>query len=283
TTADKPFHLDPGFTVGNIRIAVASLATLARPAPVDVAFDMRPGSCRNPFNPKSRGVSTALVLGSTDVDVRDIDIDELRLAGSVSPLTARVTDVGVPGDDRGRPCAGMSPDGYDDLRLTFSSVDIARAIGPVTKGDTVRLHLTGCLTDGTGIRGDDEVVIVGEQDDELETAQSFDTVLTNTETAAGEPPLPEAFALYQNNPNPFNPSTSIRFDVPSAGAVVTLRIWDVSGRLVRTLVDEIVGGGLQERTWDGKDASGNPVGSGIYFYRLTAGNRTLTRKMVLLK
>lgn len=91
-----------------------------------------------------------------------------------------------------------------------------------------------------------------------------------------------ALALHQNHPNPFNPATTISFTLPEK-ARVTLAIYDVKGRLVRTLVDEMVGEGYQERAWDGEDASGTPVGSGVYFYRLTAGDKTLTKKMVLLK
>ncbi len=56
-------------------------------------------------------------------------------------------------------------------------------------------------------------------------------------TGVGEPVIPQAFALYQNVPNPFNPETTIRYDVPAGGGKVTLRVFDVSGRLVRTLVD----------------------------------------------
>jgi hypothetical protein len=91
-----------------------------------------------------------------------------------------------------------------------------------------------------------------------------------------------AFELGQNHPNPFNPSTTISFTLPER-ARVTLLIYDVQGRLLRTLVDDMVGEGYQERMWDGKDASGSQVGSGVYFYRLTAGDKTLTKKMVLLK
>jgi hypothetical protein len=91
-----------------------------------------------------------------------------------------------------------------------------------------------------------------------------------------------ALALHQNVPNPFNPSTTISFTLPER-ARVTLAIYDVGGRLVRTLVDDMVAEGKQERVWDGKDASGSHVSSGVYFYSLTAGDKTLTKKMVLLK
>ncbi|UCH85834.1 MAG: T9SS type A sorting domain-containing protein [Candidatus Latescibacterota bacterium] len=97
------------------------------------------------------------------------------------------------------------------------------------------------------------------------------------------PVLPDRFALYQNTPNPFNPSTTIRFDVPAAGGHVDLRIYDVSGRLVRTLVDGTVPAGEQSVVWDGRDNRGAHVTAGVYFYRLLAPGFTETRKLVLVK
>jgi hypothetical protein len=95
--------------------------------------------------------------------------------------------------------------------------------------------------------------------------------------------MPQPAALYQNVPNPFNPTTTIRFDVPEGGANTTLAIYDVGGRHVRTLVDKHMAAGTYYKDWDGSDANGNAVASGVYFYRLTAGNHALTRKAVLLK
>lgn len=88
--------------------------------------------------------------------------------------------------------------------------------------------------------------------------------------------------LAQNKPNPFNPTTTIGYTVPSR-ARVTLHIYDVAGRLVVGLVDEDRDAGRYSTVWNGRSANGDPVGSGVYFYRLTAGNDTVTRKMVLLK
>jgi hypothetical protein len=102
-------------------------------------------------------------------------------------------------------------------------------------------------------------------------------------TAVTGPVIPKKLALYQNTPNPFNPTTQIRFDVPDDGTRVTLAIYDVSGRLVRSIVDNYVTAGRKSVTWDGTDTNGSPVSSGIYFYRLATGKRTLTKKMVLLK
>jgi hypothetical protein len=91
-----------------------------------------------------------------------------------------------------------------------------------------------------------------------------------------------SLALYQNNPNPFNPATRILFTVPRPTRA-TLSIFDAAGRHVRTLVDEPVESGINEAIWDGKDTRGHRVGSGVYFYRLIAGKKMLTKKMVLLK
>ena len=89
--------------------------------------------------------------------------------------------------------------------------------------------------------------------------------------------------LLQNVPNPFNPQTEIKFAVPR-DMRITLAVYDVEGRLVRMLADETQHGGVWlSVTWDGKSDRGNPVASGVYFYRLTSPGGTLTRKMLLLK
>jgi hypothetical protein len=88
--------------------------------------------------------------------------------------------------------------------------------------------------------------------------------------------------LGQNLPNPFNPSTSIRFSLPVA-ARVSLRVYDVAGRPVRTLLDEDRPAGEHGAAWDGKDDRGAAVPAGVYFYRLAAGEELLSRKMILLK
>jgi hypothetical protein len=94
--------------------------------------------------------------------------------------------------------------------------------------------------------------------------------------------ISEVYELEQNYPNPFNPATSIRFSIPEAG-VVRLKVYDVAGRVVRTLVDGATGAGRALVTWDGMDETGRRVASGVYFYRLEAPGATLTRKMMLLK
>lgn len=86
-----------------------------------------------------------------------------------------------------------------------------------------------------------------------------------------------------NYPNPFNPRTSIRYEVPSTGRV-DLRIYDVSGRLVRTLLDgELAAGGKHEIEWNGTDEGGEHVAAGVYFARASMGAERCSSKMVLLK
>jgi hypothetical protein len=89
-------------------------------------------------------------------------------------------------------------------------------------------------------------------------------------------------SLHQNHPNPFNPTTTIPFTLPKR-VQTRLSIFNIEGKLVRALVDDVLDEGLKETTWDGTDSQGNPVSSGVYFYRLKAGKKVLTRKMVLLR
>ena len=102
-------------------------------------------------------------------------------------------------------------------------------------------------------------------------------------TGVAETRIPATFALGQNVPNPFNPATVIRYDVPAGGGDVSLRIYDVGGRLVRTLVDGVETPGEKSVTWNARNDRGHRVASGVYFYRLTAPGFEMTKKMVLLQ
>lgn len=97
--------------------------------------------------------------------------------------------------------------------------------------------------------------------------------------------LPKSFLLHQNYPNPFNPSTMIDYSISEGEAVqVYLKIYDLRGRLVRTIVKEEKGPGKHSAHWDGRDNSGRPVPSGIYLYRMEVGRDIVsTKKMFLLK
>ncbi len=107
------------------------------------------------------------------------------------------------------------------------------------------------------------------------------TIQFNPESV-GDVSTATGLALYANHPNPFNPETAIGFHMPRAGEV-SLRVYDIEGRLVRTLVEGEFGAGRHEALWNGKDGTGRAVGSGMYMYELKAMGETLTRSMLLVK
>jgi len=94
--------------------------------------------------------------------------------------------------------------------------------------------------------------------------------------------LPQLFALHPNFPNPFNPVTSIKFDI-ALSSFVNLSIYNVAGQRVKTLINEVRSAGAYHVIWDGRGDDGKPAASGIYFYRLTADQFEETRRMVLAK
>jgi hypothetical protein len=105
-----------------------------------------------------------------------------------------------------------------------------------------------------------------------------------TPTGIGATPgVPRELALLPNYPNPFNPSTTIAYDVPASGADVTIRIYDVAGRLVRTLVNGRVEPGRGTVVWEGRGDRGEWVSSGVYFVRMESRAFSQTRKIVMLK
>lgn len=104
-----------------------------------------------------------------------------------------------------------------------------------------------------------------------------------TQAATGPSPGGGAqFSLEQNAPNPFNPSTVIPFELVRGGHV-SLVVYDVGGRRVRTLVDTELPAGLHQAAWDGRDPHGRAVASGVYFYRMRGAQHSETRRMLLLK
>lgn len=112
------------------------------------------------------------------------------------------------------------------------------------------------------------------------------TVIVTAPSAVGDTPTAAAVQLMPNVPNPFNPTTTISFELPAdrAGATdVSLRVYDLQGRLVRVLMEESVAGRRHSVVWNGRDDRGTAAPSGLYVYRLVAGERTLARTMTLAK
>ena len=97
-----------------------------------------------------------------------------------------------------------------------------------------------------------------------------------------EEPVPKFFRLYQNFPNPFNPSTKIRYDLP-VQRYVNLSIYNLLGQKVKTLVDEVQEAGRYSVFWDGTNEQGERMPSGVYFYTFDTGIIVHTKKMILVR
>lgn len=114
-------------------------------------------------------------------------------------------------------------------------------------------------------------------------AQPVETFYGQAKTASR---VPESFTLYQNSPNPFNMSTTISYDVPALegkSVHVRLAIYNTKGQLVRVLEERQRNAGQYNVKWDGRDASGRYISSGVYFYILKAGDISLTQKLAVMK
>jgi hypothetical protein len=94
--------------------------------------------------------------------------------------------------------------------------------------------------------------------------------------------IPNQFELYQNYPNPFNPVTTLQYALPG-DALVNINIYDMMGRIVKTMVNTEQNAGFKSVQWDATNDYGKPVSAGIYLYQIQAGEYNSTKKMVLLK
>ena len=179
------------------------------------------------------------------------------------------------------------------------AVDNALVIGPagVEIEESFRLSIDLADVDFTGMDAVklDIVAVDGENVTSLEATVDLDQMTVSAEipatgtyrfvwnpSKAGSAGIPETYALHQNYPNPFNPTTNIRFDMPETG-FASLRIYDVLGREVVTLMHEEIPAGKHAYSWNGKDMYGRMSATGIYFYRLKTAGYTKTRKMLLVK
>ena len=150
----------------------------------------------------------------------------------------------------------------EDIVLTGSETDIVLDIGGVTLAGNFELTIS---TDGTADIELDNIGIASKVD-----------MATDTDEEIGNM-IPTEYQLMQNYPNPFNPSTIISYGIPAA-ETVTLKIYNTLGQEVATLVNEFQQAGYHSIEWNIGD-----LGSGIYFYKLTAGSFSETKKCVILK
>lgn len=236
--------------------------------PVTVFVDIRPQVCPNQLNSKANGVVNVAILGTADFDVADIDVSSLTLAGQ-SPVQYGYVDISRPPTDEG-PCACTTDgaDGHVDLQLKFKNQDILGPLGVLEDGDEFTLTLEGALNDETEIAGEDCIVI------KVPGGKSG--------KADANAPVPASFALEQNYPNPFNPTTSIAFSLP-AETFVDLAVYNTMGQRVSTLVSATLPAGRHTVQWSATDDLGRQLSSGLYIYRIAAGEFVQTQKMLLLE
>jgi len=258
-------------------------------------------------------------VGPTDDDSRlgvpltddVIDFEDLMIFamnyGVVSPLAATRGEEGPPSFTWRRidattwslglsaPCADLMglrlraalPEGTD---FSISPGEALERQDPYFLGQTRDGNLDVCfalLGTGRALCGFGELLRVSlpttsPPSIQLEARSADNTTLAFSLTAGSQPDLPGSYRLGQNHPNPFNPETHINFDLPHAQGVF-VEVFDAGGRRVAVLVDEALDAGFHTVSWDGRDANGEPVASGVYFYRVKAGPLTETRKMLLLK
>ena len=169
-------------------------------------------------------------------------------------------------------CASKSNDPYDTSK------------GPKL---VLQVELEG---DGIARMGDDIVVPISDGWQYQYVVTALDG--SGNESLAAAPTVltgimgdsaPLKFALHQSVPNPFNPTTTISYSVPAGGGLVTIRVFDVAGRLVRTLMNGQAPPGTNTVTWDGRNDNGENVATGIFFCRMQAPGFEQTMKMTLLK
>ncbi len=157
-------------------------------------------------------------------------------------------------------------------------LQLGLGIASIAAGDTLPVPI---LIDTAGLPAGSyraEIVVAHSAGEPMVIPVDLDLSDDPTAVPAGPP----ALTLARNHPNPFNPSTTIRFTLPEA-VMVELSVYDCSGRRVQVLWTGRLPAGPHSRIWDGRDAAGRLLASGVYLARLSTGNRQLMRKMLLLK
>ena len=199
-------------------------------------------------------------------------------------------------NDEGNPTSDMTILGNavdNHVKVLAYSVNRARTAGDGEEGSL--LHLTYNLSEGATLPDNisfyfSVINIPGTSlnPELLNVVCSYpdenNPIAVNTVTASSDDNimLPDEFALFQNYPNPFNPSTQISFDIPKS-EFITLRIFNLLGQDVKTLVSKIMNPGRYTFEWDGKDLISNDVASGVYFYELRGESFISRKKMLLIR
>jgi hypothetical protein len=246
--------------------------------PIQPQTDILPQSCPNIINTggsdldyhgirpgaaaANRPTVPVAILGTKALDVSRLDPATIEIAG-LSPLSHRMMDVSRPVEAREGECecTAAGADGYTDLVLYFDQELFIAALSPVVDGELRTVELTGKTKTGVPLSGSDCVTI------------NQGPTRISPLASAGEK-VEAGFAAY---PNPFNTATVVSFSL-STESTIRLDVYDVLGRRVATLVDDMMPAGEHQVSWD---AAG--WASGVYFARLSTAAGMTTRKMVLVR
>ncbi len=151
----------------------------------------------------------------------------------------------------------------------------------VQSGESAVLKVDGTVTE-TNITSQLTVVITPTHAPALEQSYSLLLQANLLDIESTDDNLPTSFAFHQNYPNPFNPSTKLEFDLPKQ-IDVSLKVYDIMGREITTIINETMDPGYHRRVWNGRNNIGQQLPSGIYIARLVTQEYGKSIKMVLLK
>lgn len=180
-----------------------------------------------------------------------------------------------------------SPSGYvpfiHDFAFRHMYPDANGSPITISQGQTVNIPRTITLN-STWVANNCRVIVFVQNNTDRKVQQAEFIEVPDIPTSVGDPVggVPTTFALSQNYPNPFNPSTTIDYAL-SERAFVTIKVHNLLGQEVKTLVAEEKGAGIYTLQWNGKDNAGNDVPSGMYLYTMRAGNFVQTKRMMLMK
>ena len=281
TTGDVVGRLNMTLATDITKLAVASVALMARlsaPPKVVAVVDADP----DVLNLTSRGqYVTCYVELPLEHPVSAVDVPSVLLNYAVraEPEPSAVGD--------------HDADGIPDLMLKF---DRSRVQEILSAGDNVEVSLVGEVGKSVFF-GSDTIEVIGERDRYVSSEQNGEELLAATDAANGDVTVESAgaagpagsagltvpaYRLLQNYPQPFNPATTIQYELPDASHVC-IRVFDVTGKALRTLVDGQVPAGVHAVVWHGEDDAGRPLASGVYVCTMTAGAHVSARKMVLTR
>jgi Dockerin type I domain/FlgD Ig-like domain len=211
----------------------------------------------NILNSEAEDISSISVGLNSDQEVQGIQL-EFEIVGNTNKINASCAIAGIQlfeGD-----FDGLYKVGLLDLK--------GQMIIPAGNNEILSIEYQG-----DGMLDLVEAILVGTDGREFEVVINSHKVNTI---------IPDKFSLSQNFPNPFNPSTKIGYSLPNA-CDVSLDIFNILGQEVATIVDNHQDAGIYTVTWDSRNNEGRPVSSGVYFYKLTAGDMVQIKKMVLMK